>query len=339
MRLRSLELRAELGVLSADAQTRTSFLMADLQAAAERAIPVFEGERDERGLARSWFLVHWALFRTGRYDRSIDAAEKAVEHARTAGDSRELLRALGAIAMATLWGSTPVAEGLRRCDDILERANRALLVEAFVARVRGGFCAMTGAFDEGREHCRRSTEIFEELGHPISAVGVASELQRVERKAGRLDAAEQLLRDAYERLSVMGDAAYASWILGQLALVLADRGEYDEAMRLATGSRPQLQEDHAFAQIATRVAEATALLARGDLVESRSVANDAYAWVRQTDMLDLEGEVALLLAELDRAEGREPEAAAHVDHAIELYVRKGDVVSAASAREAFAGPR
>ena len=60
--LRSLELRAELGVLSADAQTRMSFLMADLQAAAERAIPVFEGERDERGLARSWFLVHWALF-------------------------------------------------------------------------------------------------------------------------------------------------------------------------------------------------------------------------------------------------------------------------------------
>ena len=136
----------------------------------------------------------------------------------------------------------------------------------------------------------------------------------------------------------MGDAAYASWILGQLALVLADRGEYDEAMRLATAPGRQLQEDHAFAQIATRAAEAAALLARGDLVESRSVANDAYAWVRQTDMLDLEGEVSLLLGELDRAEGREPETAAHIAHAIALYERKGDVVSAASAREASAGP-
>ena len=74
-------------------------------------------------------------------------------------------------------------------------------------------------------------------------------------------------------------------------------------------------------------------------MESRSVANDAYAWVRQTDMLDLEGDIALLLAELDRAEGREPETAEHIERAIALYERKGDVVSAANAREASAGPK
>ena len=324
---RVLELRGELGVLSVRAQTEASFLMTELVAAAERAVPVFEAEEDEWGLARSWFLIHWARFRTGRHESSIEAAERVVEYAQRAGDSRESYRALGAIAMASLWGPMPVAEAFERCDELVERAAGARLVEAFTLRVRGGLCSMTGAFDEGREHCRRSVEIYEELGHPISAVGVTSELQRIERQAGRLDVAERELRRAYERLTDLGDAAYVAWIVAELAVVLAEQGKSSEAIELARLVREQMQKDHAFGQIAARLAEAVALLSLERRDEAHAVALQARALVEQTDGLDLHGNVLMVLAE------RGPECCRLVrqpgDRAFE---RKGDTISAARAR-------
>jgi class 3 adenylate cyclase/tetratricopeptide (TPR) repeat protein len=324
----ALERRAELGLLSLRAQTDPRFAMSELVAAAERAQLVFEAAGDERGLARSWFLLHWAQFRMGRYADSIDAAERVIEHSRTAGDSRELLRALGAIAMACLWGPMPVDEALRTCDELVERANGSRLVVAFVERVRGGLCSMTGAFEEGREHCRASVEIYEELGHPISAIGVASELSRVERQAGRFDVAEKLLRDARARLLELGDAAYVSWISAILALVLAHLGEDEEALEVARVCRERMQPDHAYAGIASRLAEATVLSGRGRDAEARVRADEALALVRRTDMLDVHGDTLVLLGKIESAPAR-------VEEAITLYERKGDVVSAARARVAM----
>ena len=308
--------------------------VAELVAAAERALPVFEAEGDERGVARAWFLLHWARFRTGRYAEAIAAAEQVVSHSAAAGDSREQLRGLGQIAMASLWGATPVDEGLRRCDELVERADGARLVEAFAERVRGGFCSMNGEFDRGRECFRRAVEIYEELGHPISAVGVVSELQRVERQAGRLDVAERVLRDAYARLQELGDVGYVSWIAAALARVLADQGEYDEAVELGRVCREELQADVAYAEVVARLVESSALAAESRVAEAEARALEALALVEQTDMLDLHGDVLLALADLDRATGRTEDADARTDQAIELYERKGDVVSIARVRPA-----
>lgn len=186
---------------------------------------------------------------------------------------------------------------------------------------------MTGAFDEGREHCRRSVEIYEELGHPISAVGVTSELQRIERQAGRFDVAERELRRAYERLTALGDAAYVAWIVAELAVVLAEQGQSSEAIELARLVRQQMQKDHAFGQIAARLAEAVALLSLERRDEAHAVALQARALVEQTDGLDLHGNVLMVLADAD------PSAAdRYVTRAIELYERKGDSISVARAR-------
>jgi tetratricopeptide (TPR) repeat protein len=329
---RALELRAELGLLSVRAQTDRSLRMAELVAAAERALPVFEAERDERGLARAWFLLHWARFRTGRYAGSIEAAEKVVEHSVNAGDRREQLRGLGQIAMASLWGPTPREEGLRRCDELIERADGARLVEAFVDRVRGGFYSMTGDFERGRELFRRSVATYEELGHPISAVGVTSEIQRLERQAGRLDVAERELRAAYARLHELGDFGYVSWIAAALARVLAEQGKYAEAVELARLTREELQPDVAYAQVLAALAEAMALAADARAEDAEARALDALALVERTDILDLHGDVLLLLADLDHAAGRMDAAEARRAQALALYERKGDAVSAARVR-------
>jgi class 3 adenylate cyclase/tetratricopeptide (TPR) repeat protein len=329
---RGLELRAELGLASLRAQTDTTMSMAELTALAERAIPEFDAQGDERGLARAWFLLHWANFRTGRYAASIDAAEKVVAHSARAGDAREQLRALGAIAMAMFWGPTPVDEGLRRCDELVKRAGGARLMEAFAARVRGGFCSMNGEFELGRELCRRAVEIYEELGHPISAIGVSTELQRIERKSGQLDEAERLLRTAYARLVELGDVGYVSWIAAWLARVLAEQGQFAEATEFARICREELQGDVAFAQIAARLVEATALAADSRMAEAEERALAALALVEETDMIDLHGDVLIALADLDLAGGRTGDAARRAAEAIRLYELKGDVVSAGRAR-------
>jgi class 3 adenylate cyclase/tetratricopeptide (TPR) repeat protein len=330
-----LALRAELLRANLRSQTDAETSMSELVAVAERAMPVFADQADDWGLARSWFLLHWARFRTARYADSIEAAEKMVKHARRAGDAREEVRGLGAIAMATLWGPTPVDGGLRRLDELVERARGARLMEAFSHRVRGGFFSMNGRFDEGREHCRRAAEIYDELGHPISAPGVVMELQRIERQAGRLDVAEHVLREALERLRALGDFGYIGWVAAQLARVLAERGNRREACELARYCRDELRRDHAIAQIASRIAEATARRAEGPAGEVEAIASEAVELAGATDSLDLQGDALIALADLDRTAGRRDEARERAARAIELYERKGDIVSAARERERF----
>ena len=329
---RAVELRAQLGLLNLRAQTDAEFSMVELEGTAERALPELGRLEDERGLASAWWLVHWARFRLGRYADSLAAAEQTVEHARRAGDRREELRALGAIAMATCHGPTSVTDGLRRCDELVERSGGASLMEAFAARVRGFLLAMTGEFDRGREECRRSVELYEELGNRVSALGVVCELELVERKSGRLDVAEEELRSADVRLREIGDVGYLSWVVPQLARVLALRGKVDEAVELARRSRAEMQPDHSFGQVTARLAEAIALTSDGKLEAAEEVALAALELVERTDALDVHADVLLALADIDRARGQTSQASARVVRAIELSEQKGDVVSVAHAR-------
>lgn len=330
---RAHELRAELGLLNLRSQTDAALAMAELEATAERALPEFEELEDERGLAEAWWLVHWARFRTGRYGLSLDAAERAVEHARRAGDRREELRALGAIAMAAKWGPIPVEDALVVCDELVARADGARLVEAYADRARACLLAMVGDFERARAHRERATATYEELGLSISAIGMAVEVEQVERHAGRLDVAEAELRAAGDRLREIGDVGYLSWVEPMLARVLALRGEGTEAIELARRSRSEMQPDHAFGQIAARLAEAIALAGNGEPATARETALEALELVQRTDMLDVWGDVLVTLADVDLAEGDVEAAAARLESAIDLYERKGDVVMAARARE------
>jgi tetratricopeptide (TPR) repeat protein len=327
---RALALRAELGLANFRVQTDPTMSNEEVAAIAKGAIPVFEAEGDEYGLACSWFLLHWTEFREGRYGDSIEIAEKAIEHSARAGDMREQLRSLGAIAMAHLWGPTPVARAEKELDQLIERSGRSRLMEAFAHRVRGGLCSLTGEFERGREHCHEAIDVYRELGHRVSAIGVVVELQRVERKAGRLDLAEEGLRVAYDAAEELGDLGYVSWITASLARVLAEREKFDEALRLV--DREDLNTHFAYTRVITEFVRALALAADEKRERAETHALKALALVEQTDILDLHGDVLLLVAEFDDKAGRRDAAAERVGAAIELYERKGDVVSAARAR-------
>ncbi|HEX5029675.1 MAG TPA: AAA family ATPase [Gaiellaceae bacterium] len=330
---RVLELRARVALATLEAQTDVDISMAELEGMAMSTLEELEALGDERGLASAWYLVHWARFRRGRFTDAIAALERVADLARSAGDSREEVRALGQIAMATMWGRTPVDEALVMVEALVERSGHSRLMEAFAERVRGGFTALTGDFEQGREHCRRAVEIYEDLGQTISAIGVSSELQRIERQAGRPDIAEAILRDAYSRFVVLGDLGYLSWVAPGLARILAERGRAEEATELARVCREELQRDHAYAQAASRLADATVLLSAGRAAEARVVVEQALAIFEQTDMIYMQADALAMLADVDRVEGDEASARAHVAAALALYELKGDVVSAGRLRE------
>ncbi|MBA3333789.1 MAG: hypothetical protein H0U30_07355, partial [Actinobacteria bacterium] len=163
-------------------------------------------------------------------------------------------------------------------------------------------------------------------------LGVVCELEVVERKSGRLEVAEEELRSANVRLREIGDVGYLSWVVPQLARILALRGKVDEAIELARSSRAEMQPDHSFGQVTARLAEAIALTSNGKLEAAEEVALAALELVERTDALDVHADVLLALADIDRAHGRTSQASVRVARAIELSERKGDVVSVAHAR-------
>jgi hypothetical protein len=158
------------------------------------------------------------------------------------------------------------------------------------------------------------------------------ELERIESQAGRLDVAEQLLRDAHSRLLELRDIGYVSWVVGALACVLAEEGRLEEARSFARTGR-ELQRGHAYVQIASRIAESSVLLQESNARAAEDAAREALVLVEATDMLDLHGDVLLAVADVELAQGRHDLAAATVAEAVGLYERKGNVVSAARARE------
>ena len=70
----------------------------------------------------------------------------------------------------------------------------------------------------------------------------------------------------------------------------------------------------------------------GSSADAEADARDALSIVAQTDLLDLHGDVLLDLGDVLWSGGRNDEAMICVEQAIGFYERKGNMVSAESAR-------
>ena len=70
----------------------------------------------------------------------------------------------------------------------------------------------------------------------------------------------------------------------------------------------------------------------GSTADAETDARDALSVVAQTDLLDLHGDVLLDLGDVLWSDGRDDEARTCVEQAVGFYERKGNIVSAESAR-------
>jgi ATP/maltotriose-dependent transcriptional regulator MalT len=151
--------------------------------------------------------------------------------------------------------------------------------------------------------------------------------------AGDTEAAEHELRWGCDVLDRMGEKAYLSTTAGMLASVLASRSRLDEAERFILLSAETGAPDDISTQIKWRIAKAEVLIRRDDATTADGYARQAVELADRSDALNFRGDARLVLAHVLSASGEVDEAIRVAGQALDLYRRKGNVVSAGRARE------
>jgi class 3 adenylate cyclase len=299
------------------------------------AIPIFEAEGDQAGLASAWDLLAEVHLMACRYADRAAALERALEHARLAGGEREAEIVIG-LETAHYWGPTPVDESVARCEALLaEPLGRRPTVEGALVGTLAGLQAMRARFDEARALYARQREIHDDLGRPYTAAAWTIVYARVEMLAGDLAAAESELRRGYEALDRMGELAVLSTLSGYLADALYAQGRLEEAERYTRVSEEAATLDDIASQVWWRVTRAKVLAHAGD-PSAETLAREAVSLSEPTDDLFFRGRALLDLAETLSILGRADEAPPLLEEAARLAEAKGDIVTAERTRARLA---
>jgi class 3 adenylate cyclase/tetratricopeptide (TPR) repeat protein len=332
---RGLEAHTRIVLLMLKLSTDPEHRLEEALQVLEDAIPVLEEMGDDLGLARAYRLrgdVHWTRSVYAEADRAF---EQAMVHARRAGASWEEAECLRQYAGSGLYGPAPVGEVVKRCDRIMELAKGNPTAEAGAIRSLGVLNAMQGRIVEGRELVRESARILEDLGQKMRAVFVSEAAAFIEMLAGDHAAAERVLRVGYEETSEL-DLGYQSTAAALVAHPICAQGRLDEAEEFCRIAREIGAEDDLATQVLWRSAEAKVLAARGELGPAAKLARDAVAIADRTDDINMRADTLMDLGTVLSAAGASDEHDEAVRRAHELYVRKGNVVSAALAKRLVA---
>jgi class 3 adenylate cyclase len=299
----------------------------------QEALSLLERLGDEQGQARAWRLLGLDSYLRCQIGRAEDEFQRAVEHARAAEDERVEAANQYALVQAAFWGPTPVAEGIRRCREIRDRAEGSYRVEMSALHTLAGLHAMAGEVDRARELGDAAVQIAGKLGPNRFAALCSQFLGQVELLAGDPAAAERWLRWGAGILERMGERGLRSELTANLARALADQGRDDEALEQANLSGELAVRDDLYAQVERRGPLAAVLARRGRLAEAERVAVEAVELAAGSDMLGMRAWALLDLAGVLGLAGRDEEALPLAGQALELAERKGHRVAAARARE------
>jgi tetratricopeptide (TPR) repeat protein len=302
---------------------------------AEQAIPQLTELDDPLGLAKAWMLLGEVHNIRGRFGAMGEAAAQAIEHARQAGALREEHLALGTLLWSLRTGPISVAEGLRRCEQLLQQATGDHFAELSVRNTIAMFQAMQGRFQQARELSEQVRTVLQDLGFSWAFELLHWHRAEMELLAGKLATAEEELRVVYQTHQQRGDQGHLSSSAVDLAEVLVEQGHAVEALRLTKVSESAAHLDDVDAQLGWRCVRARLLARQGSIQEAEELARAAVELAEPTDWLEGQGHALMALAEVLRLAGRPQEAAEAIHQALRLYDQKGNLVSAAKARKAL----
>jgi class 3 adenylate cyclase/tetratricopeptide (TPR) repeat protein len=301
----------------------------ELLALAERALPTFERVADEAGLTEAWLAIAWAQLIRCRWGAMLDAVEHALEHSRRAGLARWERELPAWKSTALFHGPTPVDEVLSWHHEQQSQHPIALSDQAILE-------AMRGSFDQARALTAAGQASAEALGQTFSLAAGGMVEWEVETLAGNHSAAEVNVRRSCELLEQLGDSAVRSLASGQLAESLHALGRRDEARSWTETAETLSTHDDVVSQMLWRQVRAKVLAHEGNHTEAERLARDAVDLAEETDMLNRQGHALADLAEVLAVAGRIDSAADQLDQALARYERKGNLVSAANARDRLA---
>jgi class 3 adenylate cyclase/tetratricopeptide (TPR) repeat protein len=294
------------------------------------ALGLFCEIADNLGLTKAWRAKAYLYWTAGRLKRAEAACRRAIDFAQRAGDEQLEAGAVSSRCFILFWGPTPVDEVTRYVRQALEwarsRGIRRLSVDAL--RILARIAAMKGRFSEARTLLDEASEA-EVPGELLVLVGGYLSNGIVGLMAGEPAAAEQVLRQGHQVVARLGGTGQLVSVDILLARALAMQGRDDEAMERTLECERSALEGQRDAQIKWRAIRAVLLARRGELDEAERLAAEAVALTAGSDQDDSTAEVLADQAHVLRLAGKEERAQRQAQRALELYRRKGNLVGAA----------
>ena len=331
---RRIELRADMEALEVRLLLDPEIRPDELLERATAAIPVLEERADDRGLGRAWMMVSHVHgpYRL-RHRQAGEAARRALVHYRRAG--WPVGSCLGAIAGALYYGPTPVGEAISTCEELL--ADATPVGQAGILAFLGGLEAMRGDFPKARTFVAETRRTYSQLGQFIAAeLSSGSVETEVERLAGDLEKARELVEASHAILEEHGGRAYLATRAATLADVLYRQGRLEDAARYAAAAESGSTSGDLATEWRWRSVAAKLAARAGESDRAELLAREAVGLLADTDALHERGRCSLDLAEVLTLSGRPAEAATALRDALALFEQKGSVVAAEQTRALLA---
>ncbi len=301
---------------------------------AEAAVAAGEAAGNHEVLARAWGLAAAAHNFGGRMGEYARALDRALPHARRAGDLPLEARLVFSKALYFIWGPGHVEEGLRFAGEVFEQLGHVPGAESFALHVRGHLRARLGEFEGAFEDVSDFRSGERERGRERDYAITSDCVWDVCLWAGDWKRGEDALREGYGMLERMGIEAGVQKVSLDLGDCVFRQGMVDEAERLSEIGEEVTAEEDMFGTAQWLTLRARVRAARGDLDGAEGFARRALT-VPGNEFPELAAEARLALAETLRL-AADPEASSWAAEALELYERKGNLVGAARVREFLA---
>jgi len=326
---RIAELCGRIQELTSRIQTQAVDTLADLDVLLGEALPIFEAAGDDLALRIAYRAIGETANMRAQMDQVAEAYEKALSYPGPAG----LTAVVGFQSHARYHGSTPVTELLAWQDEQDPHEQRSYWLRAH----RIGALAMLGRSDEARALLAElRTELAERGGAKAVLAALGGYALEVELLAGDLEAAAAEGEESCRMREELGRAAELSTAAGALALVYCELDRLDDAERWAARAAELGTEEDAITQMLWREARAMVLARRGEHEQATRLAREAIEIGETTEELTSKAEARAVLGEILAIAGRTEEAARALEEALARFEAKENLVRAAQMRERLA---
>ncbi len=301
------------------------------KAAYEELVETFSELGDEAGLAAAQRRLALVYRSQGRFAESIAWLEAAFEHTYACDDISTRRAVAFSLASDLVFGATPVADAIARCEQLHDASGDDPALEAAISRRLSELFAMAGRFEESRALERQARGVLEEAQLESLTWGTLGASARAKILMGDRTGAEHDLIAQWNAYPVEGGKTQRLAIAAayNLATFYCDEGRWDEAEECLATYRHQALEWPRRLALDARVAAH-----HGRLAEALTLAQRAVEKQKQSDDLNTNAGMWLALAEVQGAAGNNAEAKDAVARALALYEQKGNVAAAARLRAA-----
>jgi class 3 adenylate cyclase/tetratricopeptide (TPR) repeat protein len=305
----------------------------DLERVIAETLPELEAAGDDLAL----HLVHFARMQLAHlrssYDEELAAIEQMAFYAKRTGQPHLIAWSSEAGGAARFFGSMPLGDVLAW----LERREVQTGADRHVAHWRSAALALLGQFDDARRIQSEYYDGLEERGEILTlGANLAQDGVALELLAGDPAAAAVLGERGCRILEEAGERAWLSTGACRYAQALYELGRLDEAEEWARKGSEMGGGDDVTTQAMASQVLARVLAKRGEYQEAERLARTAVALTDVSDSPVGQGDTRRDLAEVLELAGRREEATAAFREALERYERKGALVPAERVRERLA---